>query len=154
MAYFRSKCYKKNLQKQKMGELLTHVFPLCCKLYRDLRYDIRKSTILWILQKIPIIVYLLKYEGSSFRNYLSINAFLASLRRFITRRGIPKTIHSNNGKNFVETNKELQRFYDLLKTKNIVVFYHPSNVGKPIRWNLFFKKLLILGEFEKDKFDQ
>ncbi|XP_061724911.1 uncharacterized protein LOC133530870 [Cydia pomonella] len=40
---------------------------------------------------------------------LSTNSFILSLRRFISRRGKPKTIYCDNGTNFVGANSELQR---------------------------------------------
>lgn len=44
---------------------------------------------------------------------LSTKAFLAALDRFVSRRGLPRTIHSDNGTNFVGANnvlKDLQKF--------------------------------------------
>lgn len=40
---------------------------------------------------------------------LSTNGFILCLRRFISRRGKPKTIYCDNGKNFVGANNELNR---------------------------------------------
>lgn len=40
---------------------------------------------------------------------LSTNSFILSLRRFISRRGKPKTIYCDNGTNFVGASNELQR---------------------------------------------
>jgi hypothetical protein len=39
---------------------------------------------------------------------LTTEAFLAALRRFISRRGIPSHIYSDNGSNFVGANRELK----------------------------------------------
>ncbi|CAG7831691.1 unnamed protein product, partial [Allacma fusca] len=39
---------------------------------------------------------------------LTTASFLASLRRFTARRGLPKTISSDNGSNFVGAKRELQ----------------------------------------------
>ncbi|XP_062528845.1 uncharacterized protein LOC134200289 isoform X1 [Bombyx mori] len=46
---------------------------------------------------------------------LSTNAFILCLRRFISRRGKPRTIYCDNGKNYVGANNELKR---MLKAAN------------------------------------
>ena len=46
---------------------------------------------------------------------LSTDAFLAALRRFISRRGRPRIIYSDNGTNFVGASKEIHR---LLRDEN------------------------------------
>lgn len=46
---------------------------------------------------------------------LSTEAFLATLRRFVSRRGKPANIYSDNGSNFIGANNELTRIYDFLK---------------------------------------
>ncbi|XP_070529961.1 uncharacterized protein [Cardiocondyla obscurior] len=47
---------------------------------------------------------------------LSTDGFLATLRRFIARRGIPKNIYSDNGSNFVGANNQLREIYALLNS--------------------------------------
>jgi len=47
---------------------------------------------------------------------LITEAFIAALRRFIARRGIPGTIHSNNGTNFQGTTNELRTIYKMLQS--------------------------------------
>jgi len=44
---------------------------------------------------------------------LSTNSFVASLRRFWSRRGLSKSIYSDNGTNFVGANRQLQELRDL-----------------------------------------
>jgi len=44
---------------------------------------------------------------------LSTNAFLAALRRFWSRRGMSKTIYSDNGTNFVGANRQLRELREL-----------------------------------------
>ncbi|XP_066600735.1 uncharacterized protein [Prorops nasuta] len=50
-------------------------------------------------------------------NDLSTEAFIAALRRFTGRRGIPAHIYSDNGTNFVGANRELQELYMLLESR-------------------------------------
>ena len=45
---------------------------------------------------------------------LTTEAFIASLKRLFSRRGKSKTIYSDNGKNFVGANRELNELYQLL----------------------------------------
>ncbi|GFX25922.1 integrase catalytic domain-containing protein [Trichonephila clavipes] len=46
---------------------------------------------------------------------LTTDAFLATLKRFVARRGKCATISSDNAKNFVGANRELKRLHNLLK---------------------------------------
>ncbi|XP_011866307.1 PREDICTED: uncharacterized protein LOC105561166 [Vollenhovia emeryi] len=45
---------------------------------------------------------------------LTSEAFLATLRRFIARRGKPVCMYSDNGTNFVGANKQIKELYDLV----------------------------------------
>jgi len=47
---------------------------------------------------------------------LSIEAFLAALRRFIARREKPKIIYSENGSNFEGAAKDLHEIYKMLQS--------------------------------------
>jgi len=42
---------------------------------------------------------------------LTTESFLAALRRFIARRGTPKTIYSDNGTNFQGASNQLHEIY-------------------------------------------
>lgn len=55
---------------------------------------------------------------------LTTEAFLAALKRFISRRGKPITIYSDNGSNFVGASNELRGLYEALKSSenNILDF--------------------------------
>ncbi|XP_011879940.1 PREDICTED: uncharacterized protein LOC105568687, partial [Vollenhovia emeryi] len=62
---------------------------------------------------------------------LSTDGFLAALRRFIARRGIPEQIYSDNGTNFKCANNHLKELYVLLnsdehrnKTSRFAVEHH------------------------------
>ncbi|XP_057335050.1 uncharacterized protein LOC130673853 [Microplitis mediator] len=63
---------------------------------------------------------------------LSTDAFLASFRRFIGRRGIPSHVHSDNGLNFVGASNQLHELYSLLQSKDhqdqVLLFSNPRNI--------------------------
>ncbi|XP_072400991.1 uncharacterized protein [Diabrotica undecimpunctata] len=65
---------------------------------------------------------------------LTTNSFLASLKRFISRRGNPQIIFSDNGTNFVGANNQLRDLYDFFKSQsnfdNIRSYLDPNE----IRW--------------------
>ncbi|XP_060831545.1 uncharacterized protein LOC132915753 [Bombus pascuorum] len=66
---------------------------------------------------------------------LTSEAFIATLRRFIARRGFCSTIHSDNGTNFVGANNELRELHELLRSND-----HNSKVAsflsdKHIEWH-------------------
>jgi hypothetical protein len=42
---------------------------------------------------------------------LTTNAFLTALRRFVSRRGRPTQVYSDNRTNFVDASKELNLFF-------------------------------------------
>eukprot|EP00794_Sanderia_malayensis_P017900 gene17900-19679_t len=46
---------------------------------------------------------------------LTADTFLAALRRFVSRRGKPKEMWSDNGTQFTRTNKDLKELYESLK---------------------------------------
>ncbi|XP_043478769.1 uncharacterized protein LOC122509074 [Leptopilina heterotoma] len=45
----------------------------------------------------------------------SSSTFLSALKRFVSRRGIPSNLYSDNGRNFVGADKELRRIFKTLK---------------------------------------
>ena len=45
---------------------------------------------------------------------LTTEAFLAALRRFVARRGMPAHFHTDNGSNFIGARNDLKQFYQLL----------------------------------------
>lgn len=53
---------------------------------------------------------------------LSSQAFLATLRRFIGRRGLPSDIYSDNGKNFKGVSNQLKELYILILQREIQDF--------------------------------
>ena len=42
--------------------------------------------------------------------------FLAAMKRFVSRRNLPKNLHSDNGGNFIGARKDLEQLYQLLGT--------------------------------------
>ncbi|XP_011700862.1 PREDICTED: uncharacterized protein LOC105457721 [Wasmannia auropunctata] len=48
---------------------------------------------------------------------LSSDGFLAALRRFVARRGLPAHVYSDNGTNFVGANNQLKELYALLNSE-------------------------------------
>ena len=48
---------------------------------------------------------------------LSTDSFILALRRFISRRGHPKTIISDNGSNFVGAEREISRMFESLRPR-------------------------------------
>jgi transposase InsO family protein len=49
---------------------------------------------------------------------LTTEAFLAALRRFVTRRGKPRTIYSDNGTNFQGASNQLHEVYKMLQSSS------------------------------------
>ena len=67
---------------------------------------------------------------------LTTEAFLACLRRFISRRGCPSVIQSDNGSNFKGARNDLQELYRFLKktsTESSVAHYLSSQL---IQWTM------------------
>lgn len=56
---------------------------------------------------------------------LTTDGFLAALRRFVARRGLPQHIYSDNGTNFVGANNQLRELYVLLNSQE-----HKEHVDK------------------------
>lgn len=63
---------------------------------------------------------------------LTTAAFLSCLQRFVSRRGKPSKIFSDNGLNFVGANNELSKISDFLKENETVIVNHLANDG--ISW--------------------
>lgn len=63
---------------------------------------------------------------------LSTDNFVATLKRFIARRGCPSVISSDNGTNFIGARNRLHDFYRLLSTKehqgSVVKFCHSKEI--------------------------
>lgn len=65
---------------------------------------------------------------------LTTDCFLNALKRFISRRGKPAVIHSDNGLNFVGANNHFQELYTLLNDKSHNAQVHNFLANDQIRW--------------------
>ncbi|XP_062538290.1 uncharacterized protein LOC134206581 [Armigeres subalbatus] len=65
---------------------------------------------------------------------LSTEAFIAALRRFIARRGMPTEIHSDNGTNFRGANNTLVELHRLLENKRTREAINNECSLKRIQW--------------------
>lgn len=66
---------------------------------------------------------------------LSTDAFLNAFKRFISRRGRPANVYSNNGTNFVGPNRELEKcreLFDLEQSKRRILDHA---VSEGVRWH-------------------
>ncbi|XP_026482866.1 uncharacterized protein LOC113391116 [Ctenocephalides felis] len=65
---------------------------------------------------------------------LSTDAFLATLRRFVSRRGCCSVIHSDNGRNFVGASRELSDLYRFFKQDLVKQTLIEVSAQLGIRW--------------------
>ncbi len=66
---------------------------------------------------------------------MTAEAFVATLRQFIARRGKPKEIFSDNGTNFVGAERDLRELYQLLKEKPLQDTVHAYCPHQDIQWH-------------------
>lgn len=66
---------------------------------------------------------------------LSTDAFIAAFRRFVSRRGKPANMYSDNGTNFVEANHELENLNSLLKNRDNQGEISTAFSGDKISWH-------------------
>jgi transposase InsO family protein len=66
---------------------------------------------------------------------LTTEAFLAALRRFISRRGKPRTIHSDNGTNFQGAANELHAIYKMLQSTSQMATIRDFMATEGCDWN-------------------
>ncbi|GFQ63807.1 integrase catalytic domain-containing protein [Trichonephila clavata] len=59
---------------------------------------------------------------------LSAAAFLSALRRFVSRRGYPSDIYSDNGTNFVGASAYLKDLFKLLHNSNVKDYSSSKNI--------------------------
>ena len=66
---------------------------------------------------------------------LTTEAFLAALRRFVSRRGLPADIHSDNGTNFIGARNDLQELYKFLSSTEVQATIHSFSLNHKITWH-------------------
>ncbi|XP_063981499.1 uncharacterized protein LOC135164772 [Diachasmimorpha longicaudata] len=66
---------------------------------------------------------------------LSTEGFLAAFRRFVSRRGVPEHMYSDNGTNFVGANRELDELYSLISNPEFEDTVGAYATSKRIRWH-------------------
>ena len=77
---------------------------------------------------------------------LTTEAFLAALKRFVARRGLPGTIHSDNGSNFKGVKNDLQELYKFLQsTSNTSAISHYLLTHR-IHWDTIPERAPHFGE--------
>lgn len=77
---------------------------------------------------------------------LTIAEFLMAFRRFTSRRGICKTVYSDNAKTFKKTEKDLQRIWDSIIKKKKIQNYFSEN---RIQWKFIIARAVWWGDFEE-----
>lgn len=66
---------------------------------------------------------------------LSTAAFMAAFRRFVSRRGLPSKVYSDNGLNFRGASGELKELYELLKDPENQQFIQNAALRDDIEWH-------------------
>ena len=66
---------------------------------------------------------------------MNTESFVAALERFISRRGLPGHIHSDNGKNFDGARNELHKLYTMLQNKETQNFVQSYLLDHRIQWH-------------------
>ena len=62
-------------------------------------------------------------------------AFLASLRRFVARRGLPRDLHTDNGSNFLGAKHALQELYDFMELPDVHSTINDYLLSLRITWH-------------------
>ncbi|XP_058800272.1 uncharacterized protein LOC131669426 [Phymastichus coffea] len=66
---------------------------------------------------------------------LSSHGFLTAFHRFVSRRGIPSNMYSDNGTNFVGANRELQELYDFFEKPEFRREVGEHATAKRVQWH-------------------
>lgn len=67
---------------------------------------------------------------------LTSEEFLAALRRFTARRGVPEHIYSDNGTNFIGANNELKELYALFNSEEHKTLVNQFAIEHRIIWHI------------------
>ena len=78
---------------------------------------------------------------------LTADSFLACLKRFISRRGEPHSIYSDNATNFTKINKELQDLKNILESsKSQIIHELAKDEINDILYRLEHHILVVFGK--------
>ncbi|XP_072398174.1 uncharacterized protein [Diabrotica undecimpunctata] len=77
---------------------------------------------------------------------LSTEAFLLTLKRFISRRGIPKTIYSDNASNFLGARNQLKELYDFFMGTDVLPTIKEFEASTLIEWKFIAPRSPHQGE--------
>lgn len=66
---------------------------------------------------------------------LTSDSFLAALKRFVSRRGKPSSIFSDNGTNFVGASRQMSEIYDFLRKEELKNSIHEFTRDSKISWS-------------------
>ncbi|XP_058797376.1 uncharacterized protein LOC131667740 [Phymastichus coffea] len=66
---------------------------------------------------------------------LSTEGFLIAFRRFVSRRGIPSNVYSDNGTNFIGADRQLQELYDLFEKPEFRERVGEHAIAKRVKWH-------------------
>ena len=73
---------------------------------------------------------------------LTTEAFLACLRRFVARRGLPQEIHCDNGTNFRGAKNDLNDLYQFLKSNTTLSAINSYLLSQRIQWHCIPERAL------------
>ena len=66
---------------------------------------------------------------------LSTDAFFCAFDKFVSRRGLPHSMHSDHGLNFVGANNEMKEFYELLRKSSTQSEVHRYFLDQEVEWH-------------------
>ena len=66
----------------------------------------------------------------------SAGTFLSVMRRFVSRRNVPRHLHSDNGGNFIGARKDLEQLYSLLGTEDLPAELQTYLVDHRLIWHM------------------
>ena len=76
---------------------------------------------------------------------LTTEAFLAGLKRFISRRGLPQEIHSDNGSNFLGAKNDLNDLYHFLQSTTTTSAVNKYLLSQRVQWQCIPKRASHFG---------
>ena len=76
---------------------------------------------------------------------LTTEAFLAGLKHFIARRGLPQEIHSDNGSNFLCAKNDLNDLYHFLQSTTTTSAVNKNLLSQRVQWRCIPKRASHFG---------